>query len=85
MPTEAIGELGLLELMLHGWDVARAAGRPLAVSAELGAEVLRCLQPTLEQGRQFEVYGPEVSVPRGRRRLRPGARAVRAGPADWRP
>lgn len=63
MPTEAIGGMGLLEVMLHGWDVARAIGQPLAVPDELGAEVLRCLLPTLEQGREFEVYGPEVNVP----------------------
>jgi uncharacterized protein (TIGR03086 family) len=63
MPTAAIGEMGLLELMLHGWDVARATGQPLEVRAELGAEVLRCLLPTLEQGREFDVYGPEVRVP----------------------
>ncbi len=59
----AVGELGLIELMLHGWDVARAAGQTLDVSDELGAELLRCLEPTLEQGRQFDVYGPPVSVP----------------------
>lgn len=63
MPATAVGELGLIELVLHGWDVARAGGQALPVSAELGAEVLRCLEPTLEQGRQFEVYGPPASVP----------------------
>ncbi len=63
MPTEAIGGMGLLELVLHGWDLARATGQRLEVPAALGAEVLRCLLPTLEQGRGFEVYGPEVSVP----------------------
>jgi uncharacterized protein (TIGR03086 family) len=63
MPASALGEMGLIELMLHGWDVARAGGQTLTVSAELGAELLRCLEPTLEQGRQFEAYGPPVSVP----------------------
>ena len=63
MPAAAIGEMGLIELMLHGWDVARASGQSLDVSDELGAELLRCLEPTLEQGRQFDVYGPPVSVP----------------------
>lgn len=63
MPAPAVGELALIELVLHGWDVAHAAGQPLRVSDELGAEVLRCLEPTLEQGRQFEVYGPPVDVP----------------------
>lgn len=62
MPAPAIGELGLIELMLHGWDVARATGQSLRVSEEIGAELLRCLEPTLDQGREFEVYGPEVTV-----------------------
>jgi uncharacterized protein (TIGR03086 family) len=62
LPAQAIGELGLIELLLHGWDVARATGQSLRVSDELGAELLRCLEPTLEQGREFEVYGPEVTV-----------------------
>ena len=63
MPAPAVGELGLIELMLHGWDVARAGGQSLDVSDDLGAELLRCLEPTLDQGRQFEVYGPPVRVP----------------------
>ncbi|HWJ53977.1 MAG TPA: TIGR03086 family protein, partial [Propionibacteriaceae bacterium] len=44
------------------WDVARATGQSLQVSDELGAELLRSLMPTLEQGREFDVYGPEVTV-----------------------
>ena len=63
MPATAVGEMGLIELMLHGWDVARAGGGRLTVSAELGAELLRCLEPTLEQGRQFDAYGRPVGVP----------------------
>ena len=63
MPPPAIGELGLIEVLLHGWDVARATGQSLHVSDDLGAELLRCLQPTLDQGREFDVYGPEVTVP----------------------
>ena len=62
MPAPAVGELGLIEVMLHGWDAARATGQSLRVSDELGAELLRSLTPTLDQGRQFEVYGPEVTV-----------------------
>ena len=62
LPTPALGELGLVELMLHGWDVARAGGQSLTVSDALGADLLRCLEPTLDQGRQFGVYGPPVSV-----------------------
>lgn len=84
MPAAAIGEMGLIELMVHGWDVARSGGQTLQVSEELGGEVLRCLEPTLEQGRQFEVYGPPVSVPEN---APPFARALGLAGRnpDWRP
>jgi uncharacterized protein (TIGR03086 family) len=62
MPAPAVGELGLIELMLHGWDVARATGQVLRISDAVGVELLRCLEPTLDQGREYEVYGPEVTV-----------------------
>jgi uncharacterized protein (TIGR03086 family) len=65
MPAPAVGELGLIELLLHGWDVARAVGQSLQISDELGAELLRCLEPTVEQGQQFEVYGASVAVAEG--------------------
>ena len=63
LPAAAVGELGLIEVLMHGWDVACATGQSLDVSDELGAELLRCLEPTLNQGREYEVYGPEVTVP----------------------
>ena len=84
MPAVGVGELGLIELMLHGWDVARAAGQTLDVSDELGAELLRCLEPTLEQGRQFDVYGPPVSVPDDADDFS-RALALSGRDPDWRP
>ena len=84
MSARAIGELGLIELMLHGWDVAQAGGRSLDVSDALGAELLRCLEPTLEQGRQMEVYGPPVSVPEGASAFTRGL-ALSGRDPDWRP
>jgi uncharacterized protein (TIGR03086 family) len=84
MPAPAIGEMALIELLLHGWDVARAGNQVLTVSAELGAEVLRCLEPTLEQGRQFEVYGPPVSVP-GDAAAFDRALGLAGRDPDWRP
>jgi uncharacterized protein (TIGR03086 family) len=84
MPAVGVGELGLIELMLHGWDVARAGGQTLDVSDELGAELLRCLEPTLEQGRQFDVYGPQVSVP-GNASAFARAVGLSGRDPDWRP
>jgi uncharacterized protein (TIGR03086 family) len=84
MPATAVGELGLIELMLHGWDVARAGAQTLEVSDELGAELLRCLEPTLEQGRQFEVYAPPVRVPESASAFARALGAAGRDP-DWRP
>jgi uncharacterized protein (TIGR03086 family) len=82
MPAAFIGEMALIELVLHGWDVARAGGQTLSVSDELGAELLRCLEPTLDQGRQYEVYGAPVSVPDGASAL-DRALALSGRDPDW--
>lgn len=62
MPAAALGEMGLIEVVLHGWDLARATGQTVTLDPETAAEVRRCVADTAEQGRQFEAYGPEVEV-----------------------
>ena len=62
MPARALGEMLLIEVILHGWDVARASGQEVEISDALGAEVLRCVSATADQGREFQAYGPEVEV-----------------------
>ena len=62
MPARALGEMLLIEVILHGWDVARASGQQVEISDALGAEVLRCVSATADQGREFHAYGPEVTV-----------------------
>jgi uncharacterized protein (TIGR03086 family) len=63
MPAEAVGEMGLIEVALHGWDLARATGQTVSLSDEVAAEVLRCVVATADEGRQYEAYGPAVEVP----------------------
>lgn len=62
MPARFIGEMALVEVMLHGWDLACATGQDLLVSPELGREVRRVIEETAELGRQMEAYGPAVAV-----------------------
>lgn len=62
MPAQAIGEMALIEVILHGWDLARATGQELAISDALAAELLEVVSATAEQGRQFKAYGPEVET-----------------------
>jgi uncharacterized protein (TIGR03086 family) len=52
MPATMIGDMSLAEVLLHGWDLARATGQQLTVSAEVGAEL----------GRTMGAYGPAVDV-----------------------
>lgn len=63
MPAQTVGDMALIEVMLHGWDFARATGQDLEPSAAVGAEVVRAVEETAELGRQMEVYGPLVEVP----------------------
>ncbi len=62
MPARFVGEMALVEVMLHGWDLARATGQDIVVSPELGREVRRVIEDSAELGRQMQAYGPEVPV-----------------------
>jgi uncharacterized protein (TIGR03086 family) len=62
MPARSLGEMALIEILLHGWDVARATGQQFDVSDALGAELLRCIAETADVGRQVGAYGPKVSI-----------------------
>ncbi|MFD1812239.1 TIGR03086 family metal-binding protein [Rhodococcus gannanensis] len=66
MPASVMGVVALDELVLHGWDLARATGQPFAAEP---ADVLACLgfaeamsQPGDEASREG-LYGPVVPVP----------------------
>jgi uncharacterized protein (TIGR03086 family) len=63
MPAAVVGPMMLAEFVLHGWDVARAAGAPYEVPEELGSAVLAAVQPLAAMGRDGGWYGPEVPLP----------------------
>jgi uncharacterized protein (TIGR03086 family) len=62
MPARSLGEMALIEILLHGWDVARATDQQVDVSDALGAELLRCVAETADLGRQVGAYGTKVPV-----------------------
>ena len=62
MPARSLGEMALIEVLLHGWDVARATDQQVDVSDALGAELLRCVAETADLGRQVGAYGTKVPV-----------------------
>lgn len=63
MPRSMLGEMALVEVALHGWDVARAVGRTVELPPETARVVDETVATTAELGRQMGAYGPEVVVP----------------------
>lgn len=63
MPAAMIGGMVLGELVVHGWDLARATGQELSWDDVVLARVHREVEMTAEQGREMGVYGDQVQVP----------------------
>lgn len=63
MPATMIGHMALTELLMHGWDLARATGQQVDYGADAGREAHRFAAETAEMGRQMGAYGAEVPVP----------------------
>ncbi|WP_460841205.1 TIGR03086 family metal-binding protein [Nocardioides marmoraquaticus] len=55
--------VGALEVVVHGWDVARATGAPLVVPADLAARLLPVAQAAV--GDRGSRFGPVVPVAPG--------------------
>ncbi len=67
MPAPIVGQAGLNELVIHGWDLARATGQPYGcdeASAHASAEFLSLASAAAEPG-QRGPFGPAVDVPPG--------------------
>ena len=63
LPAPMIGGMVLGELVVHGWDLARATGEEPEWDDEVLRFVYRELEMTAEQGREMGVYGDRVDVP----------------------
>jgi uncharacterized protein (TIGR03086 family) len=62
-PAPFIGKMMIGELVVHGWDLARATGQDLSVSPELAEAVHAGVVEFAEQGREYRVFGDAVPVP----------------------
>ncbi|TYB49505.1 TIGR03086 family metal-binding protein [Actinomadura chibensis] len=66
LPGEAAGHVAMNELVVHGWDIARASGQPYEVGEDEVNACLAFVAPTVEQsgGAGIEgLFGPAVDVP----------------------
>jgi uncharacterized protein (TIGR03086 family) len=62
MPAHMIGGMVLGEVVVHGWDLARATGAQPSWDEDLLAFVHEEVAKTASLGREMDVYGPEVPV-----------------------
>lgn len=63
LPAPMVGAMVLGELVVHGWDLARTAGRHPTWPDEVVAATYREMAAMADQGRAMGVFGPAVAVP----------------------
>jgi uncharacterized protein (TIGR03086 family) len=63
LPAEMIGGMVLGELVVHGWDLARAAGTQPRWPAEVIAAAHVAVAGMAEQGRGMGIFGAAIPVP----------------------
>lgn len=63
MSAEDTASMLVLELFLHGWDVAKATGVPY--EADFGDEILPVVEKWADMYRQYEGFGAAVELPAG--------------------
>jgi len=63
MPARMIGAMAIGELVVHGWDLARATGQQATWDETLIAFLHDEVAKTAELGREMQAYGAEVPVP----------------------
>jgi uncharacterized protein (TIGR03086 family) len=63
MTRQRLGDMGYVEAMLHGWDLARGSGQDVEFDDQAVDRALEILDEIAEEGRSHGVFGPEVKVP----------------------
>lgn len=62
LPGEVAGAVALDEIVLHGWDLARATGQPFAVDEELLQVVYGFVSSIGPDDRDGSLFGPAVEI-----------------------
>lgn len=61
-PAPQIAEMILMEMVLHGWDLAIATGQPYEISDEIAETVAGAVAASAEMYRQYDGFAAEVQV-----------------------
>jgi uncharacterized protein (TIGR03086 family) len=62
MPGEAVGLVALTEVVIHGWDLARATGQPYDADPATAEAVLVSVAEFAAQGPVQGLFGPAVPI-----------------------
>jgi uncharacterized protein (TIGR03086 family) len=62
-PATDIAAMLIAEMVLHGWDIARATGQDYQCSQELANELLQTVETQGEMFRQYQGFAAIVPVP----------------------
>ncbi|XRQ10118.1 TIGR03086 family metal-binding protein [Actinomadura welshii] len=83
-PAADTAKMLIMEMALHGWDVAKATGQEYAVSPDTGGSVLKIVDGYAEMYRRYEGFADPAPADEG---ASPFERAVAASGRDprWRP
>ncbi|GII00382.1 TIGR03086 family metal-binding protein [Planobispora takensis] len=63
LPMTVVFQMGLGDLVFHGWDLARATGQDYEVDKETGEAMFVYAEQMAPMARQNGVFGDEVAVP----------------------
>lgn len=64
-PAADVAAMGIMEMVLHGWDVAQATGQDYACADAVAAAVLDTVEAQAELFRKYEGFKDPVPVPAG--------------------
>jgi uncharacterized protein (TIGR03086 family) len=62
-PAADVAALLIAEMVLHGWDAAKASGQDYACRDEVAAAVLRAVEANAELFRQYQGFADPIPVP----------------------
>jgi uncharacterized protein (TIGR03086 family) len=62
MPVEEYAEQMHLDLVVHGWDLARGAGLDAGIPIEAAEHVLAFVEPRVEEYSGYGIFAPPVAV-----------------------
>lgn len=63
LPGAVAGQVGANELVMHGWDLARATGQPFECDLGIAEAIVALLAESVDEEGQEGMFGPVVRVP----------------------